>query len=261
VQEQGWIKVYRSILDKSIWLQSTPEQKTILITLLLMANHEEKEWEWNGKKFRVNPGQFITSLDSIVKKCGKGISIKNVRSAIERFEKLGFLANESTKTGRAITVVNWGLYQKVDNGGGKETDKETDKEMAKEWRRGGKEVAANKNDKNDNNDKNDKKKIYNLIIDYLNEKSSSNYRAASKRTQMLIDARAKEKFTFEDFKKVIDIKTLEWKGTEFERYLRPETLFGTKFEGYLNQKGGNKDGYHRRSDEHADDPLFTREKF
>ena len=39
----GWIRVHRELLDKPIWLNSTPEQKTILITLLLMANFKENE--------------------------------------------------------------------------------------------------------------------------------------------------------------------------------------------------------------------------
>jgi DNA replication protein DnaD len=109
---KGWIKLYRVILAKSIWLQSTPEQKTILIALLLMANHEGKEWQWKGKTFKVNSGQFITSLDSIIKKCGKGISKQNVRCALKRFEKYGFLTDEATNTERRITIINWELYQK-----------------------------------------------------------------------------------------------------------------------------------------------------
>ena len=52
---------------------------------------------------------------------------------------------------------------------------------------------------------------------------------------MKINARLKEGFTVEDFKTVIDKKVDEWKGTELEQYLRPDTLFGTKFESYLNQ--------------------------
>ena len=52
----------------------------------------------------------------------------------------------------------------------------------------------------------------------------------------MINARIKEGFTKEDFIKVIDNKVGEWLGTDMERFLRPETLFGTKFEGYLNQK-------------------------
>ena len=34
---------------------------------------------------------------------------------------------------------------------------------------------------------------------------------------------------------MIEKKVAEWKGTEMDKFLRPETLFGTKFEGYLNQ--------------------------
>lgn len=74
------------------------------------------------------------------------------------------------------------------------------------------------------------------IVNYLNDVSNSNYRSSSKKTQSLIKARLNEGFKVEDFKKVIDNKCKEWKGTEFEKYLRPETLFGTKFESYLNQK-------------------------
>lgn len=108
---QGWIKLYRSLLEDSIWQLSTPEQKSILITIMLLASHKEKEWEWNGSKFQINPGQFITSIDSLAKKSGKGISVQNVRTSLKRFEKLGFLTNQSTKTGRLITVDNWGKYQ------------------------------------------------------------------------------------------------------------------------------------------------------
>ena len=107
----GFIKLWRLLLDKPIWLNSTPEQCKILVTLLLMANHSESEWEWNGNKFKAIPGQFVTSLDAIVKKCGKGVTIQNVRTALVRFEKLEFLTNESTKTGRLITIVNWRVYQ------------------------------------------------------------------------------------------------------------------------------------------------------
>ena len=75
-----------------------------------------------------------------------------------------------------------------------------------------------------------------IIIDYLNSATSSNYRYQSKATQRLIKARLNDGFTVADFKEVIDKKVKEWKGTEMEKYLRPETLFGTKFESYLNQK-------------------------
>ena len=77
---------------------------------------------------------------------------------------------------------------------------------------------------------------YKEIIEYLNLKSNSNYKYTSQKTKDLIKARINNGFTIEDFKKVIDKKSQEWLGTDFEKFLRPETLFGNKFEGYLNQK-------------------------
>lgn len=77
---------------------------------------------------------------------------------------------------------------------------------------------------------------YKIIIDYLNEKAKKDFRAKSKSTQQHINARFKEGFTVDDFKTVIDKKCAEWLGTDFEQYLRPATLFGTKFEGYLNAR-------------------------
>lgn len=77
---------------------------------------------------------------------------------------------------------------------------------------------------------------YQPIINYLNEKTGKHYKHTTNKTQTVIKARWNEGFTEDDFKKVIDNKVAEWKGTDMEKYLRPETLFGTKFEGYLNQE-------------------------
>lgn len=74
------------------------------------------------------------------------------------------------------------------------------------------------------------------IIDYLNLKLGTKYKYTTIITNQKIEARFKEGFTVEDFKKVIDKKARDWLGTKYEKYLRPETLFGTKFEGYLNEK-------------------------
>lgn len=77
---------------------------------------------------------------------------------------------------------------------------------------------------------------YKKILNYLNERAGTRYRHSTKKNQTLIKARFKEGFTLEDFKTVIDIKTDEWMNNqEMSKYLRPETLFGTKFESYLNQ--------------------------
>ena len=74
------------------------------------------------------------------------------------------------------------------------------------------------------------------IIEHLNSATGRNYRHSTKKNQDLIRARWNEGFRFDDFRQVIDKKTLEWKDDPgMAKFLRPETLFGTKFEGYLNQ--------------------------
>lgn len=78
------------------------------------------------------------------------------------------------------------------------------------------------------------------IIDYLNKVLGTNYRATTKATQDVIKARLKEKYVIDDFKYVIDIKYDDWHGdSKTEPWLRPSTLFGNKFESYLNQKPKN----------------------
>jgi len=136
---EGYIKLYRELIEKPIWLNSTPEHKSIIITLLLMANHKPNDWEWCGKKFNVNKGQFVTSLESIRKKTGKGISIQNMRSCLKRLKKLHFATNKSTKSGRLITIINWGSYQPK--------EKKATKIVTVEQQRSNKGATPNKNER------------------------------------------------------------------------------------------------------------------
>lgn len=203
-----------------------------------MVNHDGEEWEWKGKKYICKPGQKVTSLEKIRLQCGKGISTQNIRTALKRFEKLGFLTSESTNESRLITVLNWELYQ----GDNKQlTSKLTGSQQAPNKR-----LTTNKNIKNDKNDKEDNilsenfSKDVKTIVDYLNQKAGASYRSSSSKTRDLIKARFNEGFTVDDFKKVIDNKVNDWLNNDkMNKYLRPETLFGTKFESYLNEKGGN----------------------
>lgn len=73
------------------------------------------------------------------------------------------------------------------------------------------------------------------IVTFLNSMVGSNYKSTTSKTRKLIATRLAEGFTVDDFKAVITKKAKEWQGTDMAQYLRPETLFGTKFEGYLNQ--------------------------
>ncbi|MDM5434417.1 conserved phage C-terminal domain-containing protein [Bacillus hominis] len=93
------------------------------------------------------------------------------------------------------------------------------------------------------------------IVNYLNDVCGSSYRSTSKKTQTLIKTRLVEGFTVDNFKVVIDIKAREWLRTEQAKYLRPETLFGTKFESYLQQ--GKVEGKHgsNKGNRYSKDPF------
>lgn len=82
---------------------------------------------------------------------------------------------------------------------------------------------------------------YASIIDYLNEQTEKKFKASSAANKKLIKARWNEGYREEDFRKVIANKVIDWKGktftdgTDADKYLQPSTLFGTKFDQYLNQ--------------------------
>jgi uncharacterized phage protein (TIGR02220 family) len=78
------------------------------------------------------------------------------------------------------------------------------------------------------------KETVNQVIDYLNEKSKKSFKPSSDSTIKHISARIREGFLIDDFKRIIDYKCKEWLGDQqWDKFVRPETLFGTKAEGYL----------------------------
>jgi len=108
----SWVKLHKKLIDKPIWKNSTLEQRVILITLLCSVNDEATEWDYNGEKFIVEAGQLVTSIAEIVEMCDdKNITTSKVRTALARFEKLGFLTSKITNKFRLVTIVNWGVYQ------------------------------------------------------------------------------------------------------------------------------------------------------
>lgn len=79
------------------------------------------------------------------------------------------------------------------------------------------------------------KEVIKNVIEFLNNKTNKNFTTKSSKTISCINSRLKEGFIENDFIKVIEIKTEKWLGTSMEEYLRPITLFGNKFDSYLNE--------------------------
>lgn len=158
----GWVKLYRELLDKPIWQLSTPNQRSVLIAILLLANHSENKWEWKGEPYKVKPGQFITSMDNLAKKSGKGITRQVVRGAMQRFIKFDFITIETTKANTLINIVNWASYQSEKL----ETTNDSTIEQPSDNQR----TTTNKNVKNNKNTSTRKKREY--------DESSSSFKLA-----------------------------------------------------------------------------------
>ena len=96
-------------------------------------------------------------------------------------------------------------------------------------------LQTNKTNNNEIDNNNNKLLICKEVISYLNLKAKKNFKVDTASHQKFIKARLKEGYVLEDFNKVEDIMVAKWKGTEYEQFLQPQTLFGNKMDNYLNQ--------------------------
>ena len=86
------------------------------------------------------------------------------------------------------------------------------------------------------------------VVNHLNHRLGTQYKTTTQSTRKLVKARLKEGFTVEDMKLVIDKKATEWVGNpKMAQYLRPDILFGNKFEGYLNAKAAPQNNWNNNS--------------
>ena len=201
---------------------------------------EHEYWERQDK---LSDGFFFSTVENV--KENTTLSDKQQRSALNTLKAKGIVTVvlKGIPAKRYIKIneeqVLPYLLNNISQNGNTSSAKMEELSSAKREELDVPKGQSNKNNNNKNNNKNNTNK-YNVeieeIVAYLNEKAGTNYRANSKDTQKHINARLAEGFTVEDFKTVISKKCSDWIGTEWEQYLRPATLFGTKFENYLNAK-------------------------
>ena len=124
---------------------------------------------------------------------------------------------------------------------------------------------TNKNKDNNNIYSQNTDKYYDEIeeiISYFNEKTNQRLRSSTKSHRKIISARLREGFTVDDFKTIIDKKYEEWKDTEFEKYIRPSTLFiESHFDVYLNQPCSKKNSSSKVKRTKWDGTLISNEVF
>lgn len=206
--KERFTTVPQSILrDKNLSLK----EMGLLIKMLSLPD----DWEFSEK-----------GLFTLFDNDGK-TSIKN---GLKRLEELGYLERKKAKgsDGRFYGW-DWFLSEEPNSFNRGRENRKSENPMSV------KQTQYNTNNIPNTNISNTNSLIYSRVVGYLNEKANTNYKSNTKKTQQLINARLSEGYSVEDFITVIDKKCAEWVGTQFEQYLKPDTLFSTKFEGYLNQ--------------------------
>lgn len=258
-----WIKLSTTMFEdeKIRIIESMPEADTLLIIWVKLLAQAGK----------INASGYIFLNENIPYTEDMLATIFNrplntVRMALTTFQKFGMIHIDEN---HYINVVNWGKHQSLDR---LEQIKEQDRLRKQKQRAKQKQLQSGVSqdshgtshnivtDIDKDLDKDLDKEIiiehspeksqddaqsipYQEIVDYLNKKAKTNYKHTSKKTQDLIKARWKEGFRLTHFQQVIDIKTSQWiDNTEMSGYLRPITLFGIKFESYLNERPVQRKG-------------------
>lgn len=238
MKQEGWIKLNRQIQEHWLWNEEPYDKARAWIDLLLLANYEDKKTLYKGEIIVCKRGDVNLSISFLAERWKW--NRRTVRVFLNALESDGMVTVNCTTHRTTITIVNYDNFQL--QGTTECTTKCTTK-----YQQDAQQGNTTKKDKKDKN-------IYLDIVGHLNQVTGSNYKADSKKTQSLIDARLKEGFTVDDFKTVINKKTSQWlNNPKMSSFLRPETLFGTKFEGYLNERW-NENG--QRSDESDVEDLY-----
>lgn len=222
----GWIKIHRQI--KKNWVFEDAEYLKAWVIILLEVNHTPKKIPIKSQIFTCNRGESLKSLDTWSALFGVKWNKSKVRRFFAMLESDSMIIIKSETVTTRLSVCNYDGYQDIAN-----ADETQVKRICNASET---HLTPNKNVKNEEKVKEDNIP-YGNIISFLNEKTGNKYKPTTKKTKDLVKARFNEGFTEEDFKTVIKNKSASWSGDpQWSKYLRPETLFGTKFEGYLNEK-------------------------
>ena len=173
-------------------------------------------------------------VDEIAKHAPQGK--KALQNGLKELEEYGYLKRVRThKPNGDLSSLKWELYFEP-----VQLQEQNSSEAVMLPKRNEPLINNNNNKYQETININNNKRDIRENVEYERKRTGKKYRASSQKTKRLIKARFNEKYTVDDFKKVIDNKCLEWlRDDKMSRYLRPETLFGTKFESYLNQDSKN----------------------
>lgn len=232
--EVRWIKITTNMFEdeKIDFIESLPEADAILVIWIKLLTLAGK---CNANGFIFLTESIPYTYEMLAHRFRRPLN--TVRLALKTLSELQMIYFENGSNNLKIT--NWEKHQNV--AGLEKIREQTRKRVAKHREKQGllnSNVTCNVTvtPSNATDIEEDIDIEYRYIVEYLNSKAKTNYKHTTNKTRDLIKARINEGFTNKDFEKVIDIKVAEWKNDpKMSKFIRPETLFSNKFEGYLNQ--------------------------
>lgn len=231
--EVKWIKITTNMFEdeKIDFIESLPESDAILVIWIKLLTLAGK---CNANGFIFLTESIPYTYEMLAHRFRRPLN--TVKLALKTLSELQMICFE--KDSNYLKITNWEKHQNI---AGLEkireqTRKRVARHRAKQALTGNVTCNATVTQSNATDIELDIDIDYRYIVEYLNDKAGTKYRHTTKKTRDLIKARFNEKFTVKDFERVIDIKVAEWKNDpKMSKFIRPETLFSNKFEGYLNQ--------------------------
>lgn len=221
MQQEGWVKIHRKLKDH--WLWKDANKLKWWLEILMDVNHTEKKINFGNEIILCKRGQSIKSLSTWA------MQLNTSKDSIRNYFKLlaadGMILHESYTKFTRITVCNYDSYQSTLHDNQTETKQNLDANQTPPIH------------KQESKELKESKEYINIVavVDCLNNLIGSKYSPKTDKTQKSISARLND-YSVEDIKNTIAFKVKKWKGTDMEKYLRPETLFiPSKFESYYNE--------------------------
>lgn len=218
----GWIKIHRKIQEWG-WAKD-PKTGWLFIHLLIGCSH--KDCVYQG--IPLKRGQWVVSYKTL--HGISGVSPRSIRTSLNKLKSTGELTHEIVRINSSncslITIINWDRYQL------KTTSETTSERHVNDTSATlFKNVIMQEGKKNTICPSDDS---VGQAIDYLNQVTGHGYKSGAKSNRKHVLARIADGHTIEEIKLVVDHKFMEWRNSaDMFKYLRPETLFGSKFDGYL----------------------------
>lgn len=240
----GFIVIDRKIVEWKFWQNATAS--ALWFHILVNANWKDGFYHC----VHIPRGAFATSMRHLSEELD--VSEKTVRKWLKRFEEEGQISLEPGKHFTVIKVLNYSAYQDITvlRGTEQSSQQSTERGLADSSVEGSNDGSVEGTDNRTNKPYEPKKPLnqenkYTVesktVIDLLNRKTGKSFRYTESNLKH-IRARFNDGAKLDDFETVINRKYRQWHGTDMEKYLRPETLFGTKFDSYLNEGNESMNG-------------------